>query len=689
MRLIGALLQPARLLRRALRRASLLLSAVECDLAASRGGYRAHAPPLCLVSHDAYRHGAQLLCLELAQRFARVFGLRLHIVILGPGPLTAKFRRYGRVHELAAQTGSEADALARQLSDAGVKFALCNSVASGLFVKTLSSAGIRCVSLVHELPGIISERGLTTHADTIRRTAAVTVFPTETVRDRFPGGAPANSIVRAQGLAHRHGPPDARRRASARAMLRRRFGISENASLVIAAGYGDMRKGIDLFVAIGARVMSADAGAHFLWAGGVAPEKQAEVSAAVQASGFANRFTFAPFEPDLAPFYAGADVFALTSREDPFPTVLLEAQDAALPVVAFAGAGGFEDLLGEGGGVLAAQGDAEAFAALLLDILRDPVSRQKMATAAAAAMSTGFAMRNYAFGLATLAKAAPPRISVVVPSYDYARYLPARLRSILSQTLPVYEVIVLDDFSSDQSPAIARTSLSGGDLDWRVIEAERKAASVFSQWRRGVAEARGDFVWIAEADDLCHPRFLEAIAAGLADPDVVLSYCQSRQIDGDGRVLDTDYLQYVSDIGADRWRQSYTASGVEEIRSALAVKNTIPNVSACVFRKDALAATLAAHSAEIERYRVAGDWMAYVRLLQHGKIAFDPRPLNQHRRHAASVTASALPGEELLREITEIQDIVASENELSPRIKAVAAAYREELRAQFGLNRPT
>lgn len=675
------------LVARAARRPRLLAAAMEHTLAelTPRRAYRSSKAPVCIVTHDAHRHGAQLLALELARFFSCTFGLTVHIVTLGPGPLKADFRRYGRVYELSAQQGPAAEALAHKLVAQGVRNALCNSTASGLFLETLAGAGVRCIALVHELPELIAARGFAPHADAIGRCATLSVFAADTVRDRFPGGAPEPSLIHPQGLARRRGPASPAARAAARTRLRRRFGIAEDAPLVLAAGYADARKGVDLFVDIGARVVARDPRARFLWVGGLAPEVESDIRRAAEVSGHADAFVFAPFARDLGPYYAGADVFALTSREDPFPTVLLEAQDAGLPAVAFQGAGGFEPLLAQGGGELAPAGDVDAFAAAVLALIEAPRQRARMGAAGSAAVSAGYSLRRYAFDLAHLMDAAPPRISVVVPSFNYARYLPARLRSIRAQTLPPYELIVLDDRSSDDSVAVARETLRGAPVDWRIIEGREKAGSVFAQWRAGVAAAGGDFIWIAEADDLADPRFLETTAGALSDPQVVLSYCQSRQIDASGRLLDTDYLTYVSDIGAERWRQAYVAEGAEEIRTALAVKNTIPNVSACVFRKDALQTALEQSFDEIGRFRIAGDWMTYVRTLAHGRIAYDPRALNLHRRHDTSVTASALAPAQALAEIADMQALVRAEFAPAQGTQDIAAAYLETLRRQFGL----
>lgn len=671
---------------RGLRRAQILASAAESRVTLAGKRYRASAIPLCLVSHDAHRHGAQLLALDLARIFARQFGLELHIVLLGSGALTPQFRRYGRVHQLDKQTGPAAKVLARQLAALGVKQALCNSAASGMFVETLSAAGIRCVALVHELPQLIHDRNLAPHADAIRRHAAVGVFPSDHVRDAFPGGTPQTSMVMPQGLSRRRGAPDPTRRAQARTFLRTRFNISEDAQLVLGAGYGDLRKGIDLFVAAGARVVTAHPKVVFLWLGGVAPEVAGPVAEAM-GRGNASRIVVAPFDPDIAPYFDGADVFALTSREDPFPSVLLQAQDVGLPVVAFRDAGGFDALLSGGAGKFAPSGDATAFADIVSDILTDQSKRRDMRAAATASAATIPSLRQYAFATAALVNATPPRVSVVVPNYNYARHLRARLRSIHGQTAPIYEVIFIDDCSTDESLNVARKVLTGAEVDWRIIEGGKKSPSVFAQWQRGVECAKGDLVWIAEADDLSDARFVEVALAGLSDPRVVLSYCQSRQIDEVGRTIDRDYLTYLSKVNANRWRQRYETDGIDEIQVALAVKNTIPNVSACLFRRDALLETLQNHQAEIQRYRVAGDWMTYIRLLTSGRVAYDPRPFNYHRRHGSSVTSSALSNADALAEIAEIQAAVQSDFDVPPAVKKMAADYIEELRDQFGLTR--
>jgi glycosyltransferase involved in cell wall biosynthesis len=276
---------------------------------------------------------------------------------------------------------------------------------------------------------------------------------------------------------------------------------------------------------------------------------------------------------------------------------------------------------------------------------------------------------------------------VVVPNYNYARYLKERLDSIVRQTYPIFELIVLDDASTDDSVQVLRELLPGYPVDSRLVVNESNGGSVFAQWRRGAELARGELLWIAEADDLADPRFLETTVAAFDDPAMVLSYCQSRQLGTDGTVVCEHYLDYTADVSEDKWLRPYVADGRDEIRAALAVKNTIPNVSGVVFRREALLLALAECETRLPEFRVAGDWLVYVRLLALGRIAFTPEPLNAHRRHQESVTLASF-GASQLREILTMQRLVEREFGVASAIAGAPARYAEVLYQQFGLASP-
>ena len=643
-----------------------------------------------VVSHDAHPHGAQYLALHMARHLAAGFAAEVEIVLLGDGDLGAEFAAAAPLHSLAGcdPEGPEARALAADLAARGFDLAFCNTTVSGLFAATLSAAGVRVVALVHELPGVIAQFKLERHARMLAQSAHAVVFPAAQVRDAFTASVPLQperAHVRPQG-AYKRNRYAAIGVADARAELRARLGIDADARIVLGVGYADHRKGIDRFIDAGIRVLRADARAHCVWVGHWDTAHEDPMRRAIAASGYQGRFHFPGRQADTDPYYAGADVYALTSREDPFPSVLLESLQAGVPVVAFAGSGGFAALL-EGAGRLVAQDDVGAFSDQILELLSDPQEAARLGAVGAARVASDFSFRAYLFDLLGFAGRSPPRVSVVIPNYNYARYLRERLVSVARQSPPVFEVILLDDASTDDSVAVAKSAAQELGVDLRIVVNATNSGSVFQQWARGVELTRGDFVWIAEADDLAEPGFLAAVVPPFDDAGVVMSYCQSRQIDAGGRILAEDYHAYTDEVCATHWRQPYRNEGEDEIRRYLAVKNTVPNVSSAVFRRAALQQALAEALPSMLEYRIAGDWLAYVAVLSNGSIAFDARSLNAHRRHPGSVTLGSDQWPHLL-EVMRAQRWIRQRHPLAAEVRSRAMDYAQRLYQQFGLATP-
>jgi glycosyltransferase involved in cell wall biosynthesis len=100
------------------------------------------------------------------------------------------------------------------------------------------------------------------------------------------------------------------------------------------------------------------------------------------------------------------------------------------------------------------------------------------------------------------------KVSVIIPNYNHADYLPARIDSVLQQTHQNLEVILMDDCSSDNSREII-TRYAAQDARIRVVLNEQNSGSTFKQWNKGIALARGEYIWIAESDDVADSTFLE------------------------------------------------------------------------------------------------------------------------------------------------------------------------------------
>lgn len=226
-----------------------------------------------------------------------------------------------------------------------------------------------------------------------------------------------------------------------------------------------------------------------------------------------------------------------------------------------------------------------------------------------------------------------PKVSVIVPNYNYAPYLEERLRSIFSQSYLPYEILLLDNASTDASVDVARRLGEESPVPFRLVVNETNNGSTFRQWIRGLELTEGELVWIAESDDTCRPELLERLVAEFRDPAVMLAYCQSSMIGHDGRRYAEDYLFATEDLAPTRWRSGYVAPGAEEIEVALSQRNTIPNASAVVFRRPAVLE----EREDLERLRLGGDWLFYVMRIRRGKIAFVPESLNSHRYHERTV----------------------------------------------------
>jgi glycosyltransferase involved in cell wall biosynthesis len=225
-----------------------------------------------------------------------------------------------------------------------------------------------------------------------------------------------------------------------------------------------------------------------------------------------------------------------------------------------------------------------------------------------------------------------PKVSVIIPNFNHARFLDRRIQSVLNQTFQDFEVIYLDDASSDNSDEILQKYSSDSRI--RVINNQTNSGSTFKQWNKGVDEAQGEYIWIAEADDYADERLLEKLIEQLENnPEVGVAYCQSMCVDEDDNLLST-MEWWTNDLDAVRWNHDFQNNGRDECSRYLVRKNTIPNASAVLFRK---AVYLEAGRAD-ETMKVCGDWLCWSKCLISSDLVYVAEPLNFFRKHSRSVS---------------------------------------------------
>lgn len=350
---------------------------------------------ILFVSHAANRSGAPLVLLELLRYLKRETAHHATILCLRDGPLRDEFARVATVLEPSAPfvrasqiaaarrrlneelgpvarldgaawalerlNGRQSRARARELA-AAFDLIYLNSLASGDVLPALEPILARAplVTHVHELEWAIESLGSVWNG--VKKRSSAFVATSEAVKTH---------LVEARGVAREkvetvHAFLDfgalQTDQSAARIELRARLRLPSDSFLVGGCGTMEWRKGADWWALLAARCAPET---HFVWLGGQKNLFSRQVAFDLKKLGIEKRVHFLPPTHRTAPFFAGLDAFALTSREEPLGIVALEAAAQGVPVVCFERAGGAVELVGDDAGFIALYGDFAAMARAL------------------------------------------------------------------------------------------------------------------------------------------------------------------------------------------------------------------------------------------------------------------------------------------------------------------------------------
>lgn len=209
-----------------------------------------------------------------------------------------------------------------------------------------------------------------------------------------------------------------------------------------------------------------------------------------------------------------------------------------------------------------------------------------------------------------------PSVSVVVPSYNHALFVEATLQSIIKQSFQPLELLVIDDGSTDDSPAIIERTLNDCPFACELIA--RNNRGLCATLNEGLERTSGEYFAYLGSDDLWLAEFLNARVQLLdSRARAVLAYGHAYYVDHENRIIDStaDWAHYVDG----------------DVREML-LQTTAPMSPTVVYRRAAL---------ERQRWNEASaleDYDLYLRLSGDGPFAFDPRVLSAWRRHTANVS---------------------------------------------------
>jgi glycosyltransferase involved in cell wall biosynthesis len=354
---------------------------------------------ILFVSHSATRNGATILLLHFLRWLREHTNYDLEVLVNGRGELLDEFQSIGRTTiwrnsdrvfawfpQGASRVKLESQLLSLQVLRRSYDLVYLNTSSVASHVATLLRHTRSMLWHIHELECALRN---TMSTGCIRRLFPLTtrfVAVSNCVRDVLVQHfeVPSDKV----DLIHGFSPipnlvtVDTQLR---RRQIRKRLGWPQNAFVVGGCGTLGWRKGTDVFLQIAQAMMRSSGQDHtrFLWVGGGSKDETLRFEHDLNSLGLKQYCQYIPATPHVAEYYHAMDVFALTSREDPFPLVMLEAASHHLPIVCFAGSGGGPEFIADDGGFTVPYLDMAAFARQLQWLRESPELRRKFGAIAA------------------------------------------------------------------------------------------------------------------------------------------------------------------------------------------------------------------------------------------------------------------------------------------------------------------
>jgi len=273
-----------------------------------------------------------------------------------------------------------------------------------------------------------------------------------------------------------------------------------------------------------------------------------------------------------------------------------------------------------------------------------------------------------------------PLVSIIVPNFNHAPYLKERLDSIYNQTYSQYEVLLLDDCSTDESRAILMQAAEEHPGNTRLVFNETNSGNAFAQWKKGISLAKGELIWIAESDDYSQPHFLAKMVEQFRMESVRIAFCPSAFMKEGKQIWST--AEYLQDLDRFRFDKPFCMSAYNMVRFGFARHNMIPNVSSAVFRN---IGTLPGEANELcGQMELSGDWIFYLALMEGGVVAYTNEVTNFYRIHEESTSLRVQKTNRYYEEFAQVSRFVARHFGIT---RDTLKQNLEYLQYHFGVNR--
>lgn len=221
------------------------------------------------------------------------------------------------------------------------------------------------------------------------------------------------------------------------------------------------------------------------------------------------------------------------------------------------------------------------------------------------------------------------KVSIIMPNYNHAPFLRERLDSIFAQDYANKEVILLDDASTDESKTVINEYAVRPEVK-HVILNDANSGNTFIQWEKGLSLATGDYIWIAESDDVADNRLVSRLVGVLEQSDAMIAFAHSEWIDEVGTIIPRNRDK--------QWKSDFVMEGVSFIKKYLLGYSHICNASAVLFRRSALGGV---NMEQVKQYTASGDRLFWISIALQGKVAYVADALNRFRQHTNKVSGGA------------------------------------------------
>jgi len=377
------------------------------------------AGKILFIGHEASRSGAPILLLQLLQWLKRNSRWEFEILLKNGGPLEPDFaalapttvlkpslaeKILGRLCEAAGwKTPARFSFPARAVRFARRRkfnFIYVNTVAVAEAAAAVSALGLPLIWHIHELPFVIESFGAEPSFRAAGRHRCHYLAASESVKH----GLLEKYAIPAEKIRVIHEfitpvPVAIEARIAIGKSVREELSLPAGAFIAGMCGTVEWRKGADWFVNTARNLATEFPGSeiYFVWIGAAdSQQTQREIDHDIELSGLRGRVKFIGTKTDSQRYLAALNVFVLSSREDPFPLVMLEAAALSLPIVCFNQTGGGPEFVGHDAGLVVEYGDTPALAKSLVRLVGDPAWCARLGAAARQKLTGAYTVETQA-----------------------------------------------------------------------------------------------------------------------------------------------------------------------------------------------------------------------------------------------------------------------------------------------------